>query len=223
MYNYMCEEFCRFSQSFQKGVKKFMADNRNNQNRNRTPNYNTNRNPQNRNQNYNQAPNRNKNNQQEVKSPNGLSPTIKGIIAIMLTMLIVVIIIMIFAKTLFMNNSSEPKKTGTITSTEYIAPVTTTTEAPVTSMNTKKTTTKAKDEDPYDGTDDGDGVEITCTGAVYLHPEASSSSATLLTIPSGATCTFYKNENGWYYVEYNGTKGYAWQTFFTAPVTTNAY
>ena len=87
-----------------------------------------------------------------------------------------------------------------------------------TSKKSKKTT--EPDEDPYDGDkdDNGDAVgDIQCISAVYLHPQPTSSSENLLTIPSGATCKYYRNENGWYYVEYNGTKGYAWQTFFSTP------
>ena len=87
-----------------------------------------------------------------------------------------------------------------------------------TSKKAKKTT--EPDEDPYDGDkdDNGDAVgDIQCISAVYLHPQPTSSSENLLTIPSGATCKYYRNENGWYYVEYNGTKGYAWQTFFSTP------
>ena len=127
--------------------------------------------------------------------------------------------IMIFAKTLFVNTNTTPKKTGTITSTEYVPPKTTTTsEEPQETKKSKKAT--EPDEDPYKGDDDDndDAVgDIQCISAVYLHPQPTSSSENLLTIPSGATCKYYRNENGWYYVEYNGTKGYAWQTFFSTP------
>ena len=156
---------------------------------------------------------------QQQESSTWLTPTVKGIIAILLTVLVVAIVIMIFAKTLFVNTNTTPKKTGTITSTEYIPPKTTTSEKPQeTSKKSKKTT--EPDEDPYDGDkdDNGDAVgDIQCISAVYLHPQPTSSSENLLTIPSGATCKYYRNENGWYYVEYNGTKGYAWQTFFSTP------
>ena len=149
---------------------------------------------------------------------NSISPTVKGIIAIMLTLLVVIIVIMLFVKSLFINDSSKPKKTGTMTSTEYIpTETTTTTEAPAETKK-KKTTEDEADVDPYSPDQEGEAVgEITCTGAVYLHPEPNSSSANLTTIPSGAVCKFYKNENGWYYVDYNGQKGYAWKDFFTAP------
>lgn len=158
-------------------------------------------------------------NQKQVNS--GLSPAVKGTIAIMLTLLVVIIVVMIFAKTLFIghNNDSEPKKTGAITSTEYIPPVTT----KETTQKTEKTSETADSddeyEDPYinDSGADGASSEITCTSAVYLHPQPTSKSENLATIPKGAKVKFFRNENGWYYVEYNGQKGYAWQTFFTAP------
>ncbi len=158
----------------------------------------------------------------QAKANNGLSSTVKGIIAIMLTLLVVIIVIMIFAKSLFINDNTEPKKTGTITSTEYIPPLTTTTETPTETTTTKKTT-KDEDEDdnPYDddeGDEDQQGT-VNCISAVYLHPQPTSSSENLLTIPAGAECKYFRNENGWYYVEYNGTQGYAWNTFFSAPVT----
>ena len=140
---------------------------------------------------------------QQQESSTWLTPTVKGIIAILLTVLVVAIVIMIFAKTLFVNTNTTPKKTGTITSTEYIPPKTTTTsEKPQeTSKKSKKAT--EPDEDPYDGDkdDNGDAVgDIQCISAVYLHPQPTSSSENLLTIPSGATCKYYRNENGWYYV-----------------------
>lgn len=149
---------------------------------------------------------------------NSISPTVKGIIAIMLTLLVVIIVIMLFVKSLFINDNSKPKKTGTMTSTEYIpTETTTTTEAP-TETKKKKTTEEEENDDQENNEEDGDAVgEITCTGPVYLHPEPNSNSANLTTIPSGAVCKYYKNENGWYYVEYQGQKGYAWKDFFTAP------
>ena len=128
---------------------------------------------------------------QQQESSTWLTPAVKGIIAILLTVLVVAIVIMIFAKTLYVNTNTSPKKTGTITSTEYIPPKTTTTseEPQKTSKKTKKTA--EPDEDPYDGDDDdnGDAVgDIQCISAVYLHPQPTSSSENLLTIPSGATC-----------------------------------
>lgn len=135
----------------------------------------------------------------------------------MLTLLVVVIVIMVFAKSLFVSDSSEPKKTGIITSTEYIPPATQTVEQKETKKSTKKTTGEDDEDDDYDPYEDEDYQMITCTSAVYLHPEPTSSSANLLTIPAGAECKFFRDENGWYYVEYNGTQGYAWNTFFSSP------
>ncbi len=174
-------------------------------------------NPQRRNDQYDRnSQYRNQYSNEQPAANSGLSSTVKGIIAIMLTLLVVVIIIMVFAKSLFINDNSQPKKTGVVTSTEYIPPATTTTEE--TEKTTKKTTENSDDSesDIYDD-DDEDSQTITCTSAVYLHPEPTSSSANLLTIPSGAECKFFRNENGWYFVEYNGTQGYAWNTFFTSP------
>lgn len=186
-----------------------MSDNRNRENYNRRQQGQR----YDRNYSYDQRP------QQSSASSTWLTPTVKGIIAILITLLVVIIVVMIFAKSLFINTNTTPKKTGTITSTEYVPPkTTTTTEAPEETKKTKKTT--EEDEDPYSGDDSesGDAVgDIQCISAVYLHPQPTSSSENLLTIPSGATCKYYRNENGWYYVEYNGTKGYAWQTFFSTP------
>lgn len=183
-----------FSHIIQKGRQKVMPDNRYNQNRQQD--------------------------EGQARVNNGLSSTVKGIIAIMLTLLVVIIVIMIFAKSLFINDNTEPKKTGVITSTEYIPPVTTTTSTASETTTTKKTS-KEEDEydDPYDDDDEDQQGTVSCISAVYLHPEPTSSSENLLTIPAGAECKYFRNENGWYYVEYNGTQGYAWNTFFSAPVT----
>ena len=138
-----------------------------------------------------------------------ISAAVKGIIAIMLTLLIVVVVIMLFWKSLF---------TGTITSTQYHGPETkTATEREGSKKSTKKKTSKKQDDDE----EDEDTQKITCTGAVLLHPEPSSSSATLDTIPGGVEVTFIRNENNWFYVEYNGQEGYAWGNYFTAPVGLN--
>lgn len=159
-------------------------------------------------------------NTQRPQVSQGLSPTVKGVIAILLTILVVVIVIMIFAKTLFIgNNDQEAKKTGVMTApTEYVKPETSASAS--SSEQTNDPDPDADDDDYYNGSDSSTSeksVEISCTSAVYLHPEPNSSSANLATIPSGAKVKYFKNENGWYYVEYNGQKGYAWQSFFTAP------
>ena len=157
-------------------------------------------------------------------SSDGLNSTVKGTIAIMLTLLVVVIVIMIFAKALFIggNKDKTPEKTGAYKDNISYA------ENPVTTAKTKSTTKdeffaddgeEFEDDSSKASKKDDKAVEISCTSAVYLHPQPSSSSENLDTIPQGAKVKFYRNENGWYYVEYNGKKGYAWQSFFTAPQT----
>ena len=189
-----------------------------NKNRNNNQRNHSNNHSQNNGYNYQR-----KSSERQVSQQNsglGLSSNVKGVIAIMITLLVVIIVIMLFAKSLFINDNKEPTATGKITSTEYIPPVTTTTVSET--EETKKSTKKLADDYDEDNKNDNeeDGVTVNCISPVYLHPEPNSSSANLATIPSGAKCTFYKNENGWYYVDYNGTKGYAWYTFFDAPQTT---
>lgn len=135
----------------------------------------------------------------------------------MLTFLIVIVVIMLFWKNLFTGNETGSKTTGTITTpTTYIAPETkTVTEREETKKTTKK---KPVDSDGDDGGYDDESTQtIRCTGAVFLHPEPSSSSATITTIPAGVDVKFFRNENNWYYVEYNGHEGYAWGNYFTNP------
>lgn len=145
-----------------------------------------------------------------------LSSAVKGIIAIMVTFLIVVIVIMLFWKNLFTGAETGKKETGVITSTEYIPPETkTATERADTTKASKKKTTKTEEEEEEE---DENTQTIKCTGAVLLHPEPSSSSSTIDTIPAGAEVKFYRNENNWFFVEYNGKQGYAWGNYFTAPV-----
>ena len=166
------------------------------------------------------APNRQgaRKSRKQLENEAKISSAVKGIIAIMLTFLIVIVVIMLFWKSLFTNNDTGTKATGTITSTKYDPPETkTATEREDTKKPTKKKTSKKEDDDE----DEEDTQKITCTGAVLLHPEPSSSSATLDTIPGGVEVTFIRNENNWFYVEYNGQKGYAWGNYFTAPVELN--
>ena len=148
-----------------------------------------------------------------------MASAVKGIIAIMITFLIVIIVIMLFWKNLFPDNAKGDVATGTITSTEYIAPETkTATENVNSKKSSKKKTSKKEEEEEYE---DENTQKITCTGAVILHPEPSSSSAQIDVIPGGVEVTFIRNENNWFYVDYNGQKGYAWGNYFTAPVGVN--
>ena len=150
------------------------------------------------------------------KDTASISATVKGIIAVMVTFLIVTIVIMVFAKSLFMGGSDEPAKTGVSTTpTVYIPVETKTATEKVTEKTAKKT--KASEEEEEDDSQEEASQTIKCVSAVYLHPEPNSSSANLLTIPAGAEVKFFRNENGWYYVDYNGTQGYAYGTFFSQP------
>lgn len=155
----------------------------------------------------------NKKTEQQTSS---LPTAVKGTIAVMITALAVVIITMLFARSLFISNASDKtKKTGRITSTEYVE---VSTQAPVSLTETKKTTTTRSTDDPYQtntGENLGDSTVMTVISAVYLHPEPTSKSENLLVIPVGATVKVFKNENGWLYLEYNGQMGYAYQSFFS--------
>jgi hypothetical protein len=150
--------------------------------------------------------------------------TVKGIIAVFVTLLVVVIIVMLFAKSLFVSQDSKKNvKTGHLTSTEYVSVATTTNEEEVVSKTTtkkKKTTTEEEEEEPDvaipDGLDTSVAGDYVVASAVYLHPEANSSSSNLATLPTGAQVKVYGSANyGWYYVEYDGQFGYAYGTYFT--------
>lgn len=168
----------------------------------------------------NRQGNRNDNNRPRRKKKDesaAIGAVVKGIIAIMITLLIVVVVIMLFAKNLFTNNDTGPRETGVITSTEFVPPTETET---VTETEATKKPKKEKDEEEEEEEDEDEDVQtIKCTGAVLLHPEPSSNSATLATIPAGVDVKFIRNENNWFYVEYDGQEGYAWGNYFTAPVT----
>ena len=164
---------------------------------------------------------RNDNNRQRRRKKDetaAIGAVVKGIIAIMITLLIVVVVIMLFAKNLFTKNDSDPTQTGVITSTEYEPPKET--ETVTETEATKKPKKEKSDEEEEEEEEDEDVQTIKCTGAVLLHPDPSSNSATLATIPAGVDVKFIRNENNWYYVEYDGQEGYAWGNYFTAPVTT---
>lgn len=146
----------------------------------------------------------------------GTSATLKGIIAVLSTLLVVVIIVLVSAKVLFVGgNSVETKKTGRITVTDPLE-VTTTVKTKATKKTTKSsTTTGYNDLYSDDLYDDESYTTQTVISAVYLHPEPTSASENLCVIPVGAECKVYKNENGWLYLDYNGQMGYAYYTFFT--------
>lgn len=157
------------------------------------------------------------------------STTIKGLIAVFMTMLIVVIIVMLFAKSLFVSSEELAKnlKTGHLTETEYVAieakedlgeEVVTTEKK----EKKKKSTTTEKEDDSSQPVELPEGLDTSVAGkymvndAVYLHPTPDSASANLATLPYGTELEVFGQANyGWYYVEYEGQYGYAWGTYFT--------
>ena len=72
--------------------------------------------------------------------------TIKGVIAVFITILIVVIVVMLFARSLFVTDSKNAAKvkTGHLTSTEYVSVATTAGEEEVQATTTKKKKKKKK-------------------------------------------------------------------------------
>lgn len=146
---------------------------------------------------------------------------IKGVIAIMSTVLVVTIITLLFAKTLFVTSSSEEKKTGRLTAPPTY--VTTTTTLNTTKKKTTTTTTMATSHDPYKSELIQSGVtEMEVKSAVYLHPEPNSTSKNLMVLPQGARVTAYAVVNyNWIYVDYMGNRGYAYGDFFTGDRPTN--
>lgn len=172
----------------------------------------------------NQRPNPNRQNPNRKKrkkdSSSAISAAVKGIIAILFTLLIVVLVIMVFAKSLFNGTDTTTKKTGSITSTRYTAP--SETKAATEKETTKKTAHGKQEKEEEEEEEYKETLEtITCTGPVYLHPQPSSSSENLLTIQTGEEVKFIRNENGWYYIDYKGQEGYAWGNYFTAPTSTS--
>ena len=107
---------------------------------------------------------------------------------------------MIFAKTLFVNTNTTPKKTGTITSTEYIPPKTTTTseEPQKTSKKSKKTT--EPDEDPYDGDkdDNGDAVGGRSSMGQFISTHSLHRAVKIFSLSHRERPATCRNENGWY-------------------------
>lgn len=151
-----------------------------------------------------------------------LSPSIKGIISMLIALILVALIIMLFAKVLFLHEPNQEAKTGTITSTAATGttPVTTTDLNQRQVHSTKETIKYNNNSKGDDSGNGGQSVQkIKCISAVLVHPQPNSSSANLTTVPQGAEVDFMKDENGWYYITYNGVTGYAWGQFFEPPKT----
>lgn len=150
--------------------------------------------------------------------------TIKGVIAVFITILIVVIVVMLFARSLFVTDSKNAAKvkTGHLTSTEYVSVATTAGEEEVQATTTKKkkkktTTTEEEVSAPSnlpEGLDESVAGNYVVNSAVYLHPEANSSSENLATLPQGAQVEVFGQVYGWYYLIYEGQYGYAYGSFF---------
>lgn len=162
--------------------------------------------------------------EQEEKQPL-LSPTIKGIIGILISLVFVAIVIMLFAKVLFLHEPNQQAKTGTITVTAATGttPVTTTGLHQRQSRTTKETikyNNNAKNSESGESKKNSPVTKIKCISAVLVHPQPNSSSANLTTVPYGAEVDFIKDENGWYLITYNGITGYAWGQFFEKPKVT---
>ena len=152
------------------------------------------------------------------------SSTVKGLIAVFLTLLIVIIIVMLFAKSLFVSGEELAKnlKTGHLTETEYVAIEAREEleeEVVTTKKEKKKTTTKEEKAEPAqlpEGLDTSVAGTYMVNDAVYLHPTPDSASENLATLPYGTEIEVFGSSNyGWYYVEYEGQYGYAWGTYFT--------
>lgn len=162
--------------------------------------------------------------QEEIENAYDFQQTVKGIIAVFITILVVAIIVMLFARSLFVSDSASAEvKTGRLTTVEYEyqepakgdeVKVTTTKK-----KSKKKTTTEEEEPDVAlpEGLDVSVAGDYTVTNSVYLHPEPNSSSANLLTLPTGAEVKVYGSTNyGWYYLEYDGQFGYAWSQGYLA-------
>ncbi|MBR1749408.1 MAG: SH3 domain-containing protein [Ruminococcus sp.] len=147
--------------------------------------------------------------------------TVKGVIAVMITFMLVMIVLMFTARSMFVLSGNEVETIkGRVTSTEptvYEAEETTAAEED--SGAKKKRTAGPNAKEKNDETTGSTKLEGTtqyrCVSAVYLHPKPSAESENTLVIPQGAVVEVQKEENGWYYLDYNGTVGWAYGTFFT--------
>ncbi len=158
-----------------------------------------------------------------------LSAWVKGIIGILVSLTLVFVIIMLFAKVLFLHEPNVEVKTGTMTAVENTGTTfMTTTNSDHQTAATKTTKEKIRFNVEVTQTDkEGNKVtntdepvsKIKCISPVLVHPEPNSRSANLTTVPLNAEVDFIRNDNGWYYITYNGITGYAWGQFFTAPTT----
>ncbi len=162
----------------------------------------------------------------EPEATESFGSTIRGIIAVAVTSFIVCVIVIMFSNSLFVSDAELQKtaKTGHLTETafEVVEPKQQLRDEVVTTKATKKkkTTTAEDDDEPEDNGDLPEGLDASIAGdytvnsPVYLHPQADANSENLATLPYGADVKVLGQSFGWYYVEYDGQKGYAWGTFF---------
>ncbi len=164
----------------------------------------------------------------QPEAAESVSTTIKGIIAVSITCFLVCVIVIMFSNSLFVSDAELQKtaKTGHLTETafEVIEPKKQLRDEVVTTKATKKkktTTADDEDEPEEENPDVPEGLDTSIAGdysvnsPVYLHPVADANSANLATLQTGEEIKVLGQSFGWYYLEYNGQKGYAWGTFFT--------
>ena len=147
--------------------------------------------------------------------------TVKGVIAVMITFMVVAIVLMFTARRMFVLQGNEYKEeipTGVVTSTQptvYEGKETTLPEEEDDTGKKKRTASpNAKDDDGQTTTKLTGTTQYKCATAYYLHPQPSSDSENLLVIPQGAVVEVQKEENGWLYMDYNGTVGWAYKDGF---------
>lgn len=155
-----------------------------------------------------------------------LSSWVKGVIGILVSLAFVFLVIMLFAKVLFLHEPNSDAKKGTMTAVANTGTTFMTTTNENHQAVSKTTKEKLKFNVQNTETDkDGNTVtnaeqsvgKIRCISPVLVHPQPSSKSENLTTVPLNAEVEFIRNDNGWYYIRYNGITGYAWGQFFTEP------
>ena len=160
---------------------------------------------------------------EEEDDDKDFASTVRGVIAVMITFMVVAIVLMFTARRMFVLQGNEYKEeipTGVVTSTQptvYDGGKQTVASEEVDDTGKKKRTASpnAKDDDGITTSKLSGTTQYRCISAVYLHPQPSAESENTLVIPQGAVVDVQKDEGGWYYLDYNGTVGWAYGTFFT--------
>ena len=160
---------------------------------------------------------------EEEDDDKDFASTVRGVIAVMITFMVVAIVLMFTARRMFVLQGNEYKEeipTGVVTSTQptvYDGGKQTVASEEEDDTGKKKRTASpnAKDDDGKTTSKLSGTTQYRCISAVYLHPQPSAESENTLVIPQGAVVDVQKDEGGWYYLDYNGTVGWAYGTFFT--------